>query len=60
MIEEFLGGHAMLVVGYDDEGGYLIVRNSWVEQWGDNGYCYLPYEYYTNGLIVDMWVGLAE
>jgi len=60
MAEEFLGGHAVLVVGYDDEQKYLIVRNSWGPQWGDKGYCYLPYEYYSRGLIVDMWVGFAE
>jgi hypothetical protein len=25
----------------------FIVRNSWGENWGDRGYCYLPYEYIT-------------
>lgn len=58
--EEFLGGHAMLVVGYDDEREHLIVRNSWGESWGDHGDCYLPYEFYRLGLIVDAWVAHAE
>ena len=39
------GGHAMLIVGYDDREKLLIIRNSWSERWGDDGYCYLPYAY---------------
>lgn len=44
------GGHAMLLVGYVDDdsvvgGGYFIVRNSWGEEWGENGYGKLPYAY---------------
>jgi len=34
------GRHAMLVVGY--VGNYFIVKNSWGEDWGDKGYCYIP------------------
>ena len=34
------GSHAMLCVGY--VGNYFIVKNSWGEDWGDNGYCYIP------------------
>ncbi len=37
--------HAMVVVGYSDELRRFIVRNSWGADWGDNGYCYIPYEY---------------
>jgi hypothetical protein len=44
-----LGGHAILVVGYDDGDGvgrgHFIVRNSWGSAWGHNGYAYLPYGY---------------
>ena len=45
-----VGGHAMLLVGYaDDEtvagGGYFIVRNSWGEEWGEQGYGKIPYAY---------------
>jgi hypothetical protein len=41
------GGHAMAVVGYSlDEsiagGGYLILKNSWGADCGDNGYQYFP------------------
>jgi hypothetical protein len=39
------GGHAMLCVGYSDPDQLFIVRNSWGEEWGDAGYCYIPYSY---------------
>jgi hypothetical protein len=34
------GCHAMLIVGY--AGNYYIVKNSWGEDFGDNGYIYIP------------------
>ncbi len=48
--------HAVVLVGYDDSGGYWWVRNSWGTGWGDNGYfklgygeCYVEqYVYYAN------------
>ncbi|CAF0874527.1 unnamed protein product [Rotaria sp. Silwood1] len=42
------GCHAMLAVGYSDESGCFIVRNTWGEKWGDKGYCYIPYHYMCN------------
>lgn len=42
------GGHAMLCVGYSDADQIFIVRNSWGTEWGDNGYCYIPYRYLMN------------
>lgn len=38
-----LGGHYMLIVGYDDDCGKFLVQNSWGTDYGDNGYCGLPY-----------------
>jgi hypothetical protein len=37
--------HAMLCVGYSDRDRMFIVRNSWGSEWGDKGYCYIPYDY---------------
>lgn len=50
--ESLLGGHAILIVGYDDVKQRFIVRNSW-GNWGDKGYCYMPYIYLTNTQLAD-------
>lgn len=40
-----LGGHAMCVVGYDDnkEGGAFEIQNSWGTDWGNAGYIWIRY-----------------
>ena len=47
------GGHACLVVGYDDRRQVLIVRNSYGPRWGDKGYFYMPYAYAQDRKRVD-------
>ncbi len=42
------GRHALLLVGYDDRRHVFVVRNSWGSDWGDRGYCYMPYDYVLN------------
>ena len=54
--EEFLGGHAVLAVGYDDADQRFVVRNSWGENWGMGGYFTMPYAYLTErSLASDFW-----
>ena len=54
--EECLGGHAVLVCGYEDATQRWILRNSWGTKWGDNGYFYLPYVYLLDSsLCSDLW-----
>jgi len=54
--ENFEGGHAMCAVGYDNKMKHVIVRNSWGSSWGDNGYCYIGYDYMGDSkFCVDMW-----
>ena len=53
------GGHAILLVGYNDATREWLVRNSWGADWGDQGHFYLPYEYMTDSsldLAHDIWV----
>ncbi|MBC7235692.1 MAG: hypothetical protein H5T69_07600 [Chloroflexi bacterium] len=49
----FEGGHAVLLVGYQDTpgqygGGYFIVKNSWGPGWGEDGYFRIGYSQVTN------------
>ena len=54
--EQLLGGHAVLVCGYDDGKSMFIVRNSWGTSWGDKGYFYMPYAYLVNSNYTsDLW-----
>lgn len=54
--ERVLGGHAVLIVGYDDSSSRFRVRNSWGPDWGQHGYFTMPYEYLLDeGLSRDFW-----
>ncbi|MDQ1288814.1 MAG: hypothetical protein QG622_2380 [Actinomycetota bacterium] len=44
--ETVRGGHAVCVVGYREDGAF-IVRNSWGTSWGDSGFAYVSPEYVT-------------
>ena len=56
MHEQPLGGHAVVVVGYDWAKKHFICRNSWGKTWGDNGYCYMPFAYLQRAdLAADQW-----
>jgi C1A family cysteine protease len=60
-------GHAIVAVGYDDKKkitntscdktteGAFIIRNSWGTGWGEDGYGYIPYEYFLRKLALDAW-----
>lgn len=46
-----LGGHAMVIVGYDEEAA--IVRNSWGTAWGVDGLGRMAWPYVASALDVD-------
>jgi len=69
--ERVLGGHAVMVVGYDDTKviynangtksvGAIKFQNSWGTGWGENGFGYMPYDYIIKGLTSDWWVVLKS
>lgn len=41
--ENTYGGHAVLCIGWTtiNDEFYLVIKNSWGESWGDNGYAYM-------------------
>jgi len=45
---EMLGGHAIGIAGDLPDRECLILRNSWGNSWGENGYAYLPYAWLDN------------
>lgn len=57
-----LGGHAMTLVGYDDnkvsargyKGAFKLI-NSWGENWGDKGYGWVSYRMFA-AMTHDAWV----
>ena len=66
--ESVTGGHAVMAVGYDDAKviahplaprqktkGAILIRNSWGQEWGEQGYGWLPYEYLSGGIAEDFW-----
>jgi C1A family cysteine protease len=58
--EQVLGGHAIVLVGYNDGFQQFKFRNSWSSSWGDEGYGYLPYAYVLNSdLASDFWTPRA-
>lgn len=42
------GGHAMLVVGYDNTKEAFRVINSWGKNWGDGGYVWVDYKLFQD------------
>ena len=40
----FAGGHAMVIVGYDDNRSAFQLFNSWGTKWGRNGFIWVKYE----------------
>lgn len=43
-----LGGHAVSLVGFDDAANAFIVKNSWGDEWGENGFFRIAYDDASN------------
>lgn len=54
--EKLLGGHCVLLVGYNNSTQHFIARNSWGSNWGAQGYFYMPYQVIQNSsMSSDFW-----
>jgi C1A family cysteine protease len=49
--EQFLGGHCMLIIGYNDATQTFTCANSWGSAWGNRGLCYIPYAYLLDSAL---------
>ena len=55
--EQLLGGHAVLLVGYNKSTNMFIARNSWGKYWGQGGYFYMPFQVIKNtAMSNDFWI----
>jgi C1A family cysteine protease len=52
--EALLGGHAILITGYDDSRQRFTFENSWGASWGRGGFGTVPYAYMA-GQSSDPW-----
>jgi hypothetical protein len=50
------GGHAFVIVGYDQHG--FLVQSSWGKEWGSGGFALLTYEDWLENAM-DAWVAQA-
>jgi hypothetical protein len=48
-----IGGHCIIIVGYDDNRLLYKFINSWGEKWGENGCGYISYDYIHNFKYAD-------
>ena len=52
--DKSVGGHAVTAVGWTQDK--LWVKNSWGEDWGLNGYFYIPFEDFKKHEIWSAWI----
>lgn len=58
--EQNLGGHCVLLVGYNAPNRQFLVRNSWGVTWGQGGYCWMPFDYVLNPQLADSFWAISK
>jgi len=58
-IYDYLGGHAICIVAYDDNKKRFKFKNSWGRSWGNEGYGWLSYRYIKELSIIS-WVSIDD
>lgn len=57
----WLGGHSVVAVGFDDDTGTVLCRNSFGPTWGNAGYFTMGYGWFSsmvNSRVSDAWLFL--
>ncbi len=52
---KYEGGHAILIVGYDDASQCFIAKNSWGNAWGEGGFFQIAYSQANNSVHFGDW-----
>ena len=55
-ISEFIGNHAILAIGFNDETQTLQILNSHGVGFGENGIFLMPYSYIKDSLFFEFYV----
>ncbi|WP_461103198.1 C1 family peptidase [Spirosoma koreense] len=52
-VDDALYNQAICVLGYDDKkyGGAFRIVNSWASKWGEKGFCWIPYTYFSKFVL---------
>lgn len=58
--EKDVGGHEVLIVGYNDITKRFICVNSWGQDWGWKGFFNIPYEYITNPDLCSEFICISK
>lgn len=54
--ESLVGGHAVVLLGYDNQNASFLYANSWGTNWGLQGYCWIPYKYILDGNLASDFI----
>lgn len=58
--ERVVGGHACLIVGYDQKKQRVLVRNSWGANWGIGGYFWMPFSIVADKRMSDDFWAITQ
>ena len=54
--DKAIGGHCVILTGWDDNKRLFQFMNSWSDKWGDSGFGYLSYDYVLKEYLAsDFW-----
>jgi aminopeptidase C len=54
------GGHALVVIGYDDNKQAFQLMNSWGKEWGQDGFIWLKYKEFVRFAKYGIVLHLSE